>query len=194
MTFEINNERSFWNQNRDKIFFDNYMNLFNYYQMNNKPQFCRYGFGHLPKDRMYPQYASFLAQLIENKTFYKNEVITVIGYLKDSEVLNVNYDKSGNYLNYNGVTDSLNWDGNFFHYKGIENLIQNKLSDLTLFKLINPDSPYSKDKVDFIQLLSSSKPPDPEDKNLTGKVTTDFLDYSLLICNSAANIPIEELK
>lgn len=194
MTLDINSAGRFWNQDRDKIFFDNYMNLFNYFQMNSNPQFCRYGFGHLPKSRMYPQSASFLAQLIENKIYSKNEVIAVIGFLKNSEVLNVNYSKNGSYLNYTATADSLDWDGKFVHFKAIENLVQNRLSDLTLYRLNEPDSPYSADKVDFIQMLSSSKPPEPDDKNFIGKVSTDFLDYALLISNSASNIPIEELK
>ncbi len=194
MSLDINSVGDFWSQNRDKVLFENYKNLYKYYDLNKKPQFCRFGVGHLFKERTYPNYATFFTQLIENNVYPKNKIISVIGYLKDSEILNTNHDKSGNYLSYNGVTDSLNWDGNFFHFKGIGNLITYKLSDLTLFKLNNSKSPFSNDNVDFIQLISPPNPPDPEDKNLTGKVTTNFLDYALLISNSATNIPIQEIK
>jgi hypothetical protein len=195
MSFDKNDVSALWNQDRDKIFFDNYINLYDYYEFKSKPQFCRFGFGHLQKDRQNPNYALFFTLLSEQKIYAKNEIISILGFLSKSEVLSdVIFDKNGNYLKYTAVSDSLNWDGGNVYFKGTGDLDRNKLSDLTLFRLNMPDSPYSEDKVDFIQLLSFSKPPEPDDKNFIGKVTTDFVDYALLISNSSANVPLEALK
>ena len=63
------------------------MSLYSYYEMNNKPQFCRFGTLSLTKGRQYPDFASFFTQLNENNVYAKNEVLSVIGFLKIAKCL-----------------------------------------------------------------------------------------------------------
>lgn len=176
---------------REKIIFDNYISLIKPYDLDHKKQFAKYGFSHIQKTRE-AAYPSFFTRLIEQNIYTAQKVITITGYLTKSEVLwDKIYNEEKNYKTYTvekgyGIGDY--WKE---HFKGIRKLKQNRLSDLTLFRLNTENSPYNKgtDLVEVKLFLKKSN-----SKQLKAKNTTQFMDYALLISNSNHQIPIEELK
>ncbi|MBO9728121.1 MAG: hypothetical protein J7623_05730 [Chitinophaga sp.] len=178
-------------RDREKIILDNYTSLKDIYQLATKKQFVKYGFFHIEKDRD-GNYPSFFTRLIEQNIYKRNRVITIIGYLAGSKVLwNKIYDKQGNYRSYTtrkgyGIGDY--WKE---HFKGIRKLKKATLSDITLFKLNHEHSPYNKgtDLVEIELFLKKGNR-----KNISGKNTTNFLDYAVLIRHSSNQVPIEEVK
>lgn len=176
-------------RDREKIIFENYVSLKKIYNLETKKQFVKYGFFHLEKARK-RNYPSFFTRLIEQNIYERNKVLTVIGYLTKSEVLwDKIYDKQGNYQSY--TTEKGYGIGDYWkeHFKGIKKLKNTKLSDITLFKLNNENSPYNigTDLIKVNLFLKKSN-----GKGLKGKATTDFIDYAVLISNSKNQIPIEE--
>ena len=176
---------------REKIIFDNYVALKGKYNLEDKKQFAKYGYGHLQKFRE-GNYPSFFTRLIENNIYQKENVITIIGYLTKSKVLwDKKYDNEGNYKGYTtkagyGISDY--WKE---YFKGINNLKKSKLSDLTMFKLNQNNSPYS-NGTDLVEIKMFLK--DYNTTKLKGKNTLQFIDYAILISDSKEQIPIEEKK
>lgn len=184
-------KKTFEPSNREQNIYDNYVSLDSYYNFKKNPQFARYGFGHLEKTTEgYPTFFNFL---IENGFYKKNEIITIIGYLTKSRVLwNLVYDENGNYKSYH--TEGGFGIGDYWkeYFRGIKRLKKNKLSDLTLFRLNKENSPYTKGKPDLIEIKMLF---DKSNKSVVkGKPTTMFIDYAVLISNSEAQSPIEELN
>lgn len=62
---------------------------------------------------------------------------------------------------------------------------------MTLFRLNNENSPYKKNQTDLMEIKLFLKKSNKDD--LKGKTTTDYFDYAILISNSKANHPIDEL-
>ena len=179
------------NRDREKIIFDNYIYLKDTYQLKTKKQFAKYGFFHLEKERE-QNYPSFFTRLIEQNVYERNKVITVIGYLTKSEVLwDKIYDKEGNYRSF--TTKKGYGIGDYWkeYFKGIKKLKKTKLSDITVYKLNNTNSPYNSG-TDLIEVKLFLKK--NNGKSLKGKDTTKFIDYAILISNSKNQIPIEEMK
>ena len=115
-----------------------------------------------------------------------------MGYFSKSEVLwNKVYDENGNYVSFK--TEKGFGIGDYWkeYFKGIGYLKKNKLSDLTLYKLNNNNTPYAvgTDLIEVKLFLKASNR-----KVLKGKSTTDFIDYAVLIENSKNQTPIEELR
>ncbi|MFD1552925.1 hypothetical protein ACFR9R_12105 [Putridiphycobacter roseus] len=176
---------------REKIVFENYMFLHQKLNLSDKKQFAKYGYFHIQKERE-GNYPSFFTRLIENEVYERNKVITIMGYLTDSKVLwDKKYDKNGNYKNYTtkagfGISDY--WRE---YFKGIKNLKKSKLSDLTMFKLNQDNSPYSIG-TDLVEIKMFLK--DYNKTKLKGKNTLLFIDYAILISESKEQVPIEEMK
>jgi hypothetical protein len=178
---------------REKVIFDNYVSLAKRFDFQNNPQFARFGFSHLEKTRE-EGIPSFFTQLIENGIYKPDEVISVLGYLTTSEVLwDTHHDTSGKYTGYSiekgfGIGDY--WKE---YFKGISYLKKNRLSDLTLFRLNQPASPYRKNNTtDLIKVKMFLKK--SNGSAVKGKATTDFVDYAVLISDSKASRPLEELN
>ena len=180
-TFEDKSER-------EKIIFENYVFLKDVYKLDTKKQFAKYGVFHLEKEKL--KYPSFFTRLIEHNIYPRNSIINITGYLTKSEVLwDKVYDEKGNYKTY--TTEKGFGIGDYWkeYYKGIRNLKNTKLSDITLFRLNNHNSPYNRgtDLKEIKLFLKKSNR-----KILQGKATTDFIDYAILIDHSKNQIPIEE--
>jgi hypothetical protein len=184
---------TFEKSSREHTIYNNYKTLAAGFKNKESLHFFRYGVFHLMKSKINGS-SSFFNQLIENKDYSNSEVIVIQGFLTKSKVLwDAIYDKQGKYSRYTskagfGISDY--W---LEYYKGIKNLKSNRLSDITLFNLKNQETPYS--LKDDYQLLIIEKlfgksywNPEP------GKSTIDYFDYAILISNSEANKPIEELK
>lgn len=130
--------------------------------------------------------------MIDNNIYPRENVITIIGYLTKSKVLwDKKYDKKGNYKGYTtkagyGISDY--WKE---YFKGIKNLKKLKLSDLTMFKLNQDDSPYFHG-TDLVEIKMFLK--DYNTTKLKGKNTLQFIDYAILISDSKEQTPIEEMK
>ncbi len=178
-------------RDREKIIYDNYLYLKEKFNLSDKKQFAKYGYFHIQKERE-DNYSSFFTRLIENNVYERNKVITIMGYLTKSKVLwNKKYDRDGNYVGYKtkagfGISDY--WKE---HFEGIKFLKKSKLSDLTMFKLNQENSPYSIG-TDLIEIKMFLK--DYNRTKLKGKNTLQFIDYAILISDSKEQLPIEELK
>ncbi len=140
---------------RETVIFNNYKALANHYNFQQNPQFLRFGFFHIEKESE-GNYMPFFARLFDNNFYKRNEVLSVIGYYTESEVLwDSIYDDDGNYESFTTEAGLGIGDYEKEYFLGIE-----KKSNGALVK---------------------------------GKSTTDFLDYAILISNSKANTPIEEM-
>lgn len=183
---------TFEKSEREKIIYNNYIDLSKLYDFNNKPQFLRFGFGHLEKIREH-NYPSFLTRLIEKGIYKSNEVISVIGYLTESRVLwDINYDEKGKYKDYTTKGGFGIGDYEKEYFRGIDKLKERKISDITLFQLNKVKSPYNKKVPDLIEVIMEGEK--SNGKYVKGKSTTEFIDYAILISNSKANTPIYEIK
>lgn len=177
---------------REDIIFENYRNLIDFYKFNKYPQFLRFGFFHLEKQRE-DNNASFFTKLIENKIYPREKVISVIGYLTESRVLwDIVYDKDKKYKSYTTEGGYGIGDYEKEYFRGIENLKNSKINDMTLFRLNGKDSPFSDKNPDLVEIIMTNDKSNGE--LVKGKSTTEFLDYAVLISNSEANVPIYELK
>jgi hypothetical protein len=184
---EVLDEKNF---EREKVIFDNYIQLSKRYDFKNNPQFFRFGFGHLEKTREH-NYSSFLTRLIENHIYKFNEVVSIIGYLTNSRVLwDINYDKKGNYIDYTTEGGFGIGDYEKEYFRGIDKLKKHKTSDITMFRLNKRNSPYNKKVPDLIEVIMSDEKSNGD--QVKGKATTEFIDYAILISNSKANTPIYE--
>ncbi|WP_276381380.1 hypothetical protein [Flavobacterium sp. H4147] len=177
-------------KDREKIIFENYIYLKDIYQLGNKKQFFKYGFFHIEKDRE-GDYPSLFTRLIEQNIYRRSSVISIAGYLTNSEVIwDKIYDTKRNYISY--TTEKGYGIGDYWkeYFKGIRNLKKTKLSDITLFKLNGEYSPYNygTDLIEIKLFLKRSN-----DKALRGKSTINFIDYAVLISNSKNQVPIEEI-
>lgn len=178
--------------NRETVIFNNYNNLTSFYKFDLNPQFLRFGFFHIEKEREGND-LPFFAMLIENKIFKRNEVLSVIGYLTESRVLwDIIYDDDGNYKTYTTEGGYGIGDYEKEYFRGIENLKKTKISDITLFRLNMKNSSYNDEKPDLIEIIMTDEESNSE--KVKGKSTSDFLDYAVLMSNSKANTPIQEME
>jgi len=187
VTFEV------FSSKREETIYDNYVGLSEFYDFKNKPQFVRFGFFHLEKDREGEKgNASFFTMLIENGIYAREEVISIIGYLTKSRVLwEVEYDDKG-YKTH--ITEGGFGIGDYRkeYFLGIKNLKKTRMSDITLFKLNGQDTPYANGIPDLIEVVMKGEASNGDD--VKGKSTTAFIDYAVLISNSKASTPIEKMK
>ena len=152
------------------------------------------GFSHLEKSREGVKgYPYFFTRLIENNIYKKEEIITVIGYLTNSEVLwDELYDEQGKYKGFTTEAGFGIGDYEKEYFRGIENLKKTKISDQTLFRLNMKNTPYSDNMPDLIDIIMTDQKSNSE--AVKGMSTTDFMDYAILISDSKASKPIYELK
>jgi hypothetical protein len=177
---------------REKVIYSNHQHLSPFYKFDKKPQFLRFGFGHLEKDRE-GNNVSFFTMLIENKIYKKNQILSVIGYLTESRVLwDFIYDDKGNYKSYTTEGGFGIGDYEKEYFRGIDKLKKNKISDITLFGLNGKNTPFNDGNPDLIEIIMTDEKSNGD--LVRGKSTTDFLDYAVLISNSKANTPIQEMK
>ncbi|RAV98868.1 hypothetical protein DQQ10_21430 [Pseudochryseolinea flava] len=179
------------NLRREEIIYRNYITLSPHYEFDSKNQFLKYGFSHILKARE-GNSSSFFSKLIESGHCKRNEIITVMGYLTKSEVLwDKKYDQQ---KRYQGFTIEYGFGiGDYWkeYFKGIHHLKKTACADITLFKLNNMISPY-RCRIDLIKVKMFMKK--SNHRYWINKATTDFIDYAVLIKNSPAQIPIEELE
>ena len=178
---------------RERIIYENYVELQPLYQFDTNKQFMRIGFFHLEKSREGKNgYPSLFARLIENKIYSKEKVLSVIGYFSNSEVVyEETYDTHGNYTGYK--VDRGFWIGDYEkeYFRGIQLLKDAKISDKTLFRLNKENSPYTAKEPDLIEIVMTEEPSNGE--AVKGMSTLDFMDYAVLISDSKASAPIFEL-
>lgn len=177
---------------REKTIYKNYLALDRIYGFDQNPAFVRFGFFHLEKSREGKDARpSFFAMLIENEIYTREQVKSIIGYLTDSRVLwNEQYNKEGQYIGYStkggfGIGDY--WKE---YFRGIKKLKKTAISNMTLFQLNEENSPYNSDP-DLMEIKLFMKR--SNGKQLKDSNTLDFIDYAVLIRNSNANVPIQEL-
>ncbi|MEM6686089.1 MAG: hypothetical protein AAF617_09925 [Bacteroidota bacterium] len=179
---------------REPTIYQNYVDLSKRYDFEHKTQFVRMGFSHLEKSREGEKgYPYFFTRLIENETYKREEVITVIGYLTKSEVLwDALFDEQGKYTGFTTEAGFGIGDYEKEYFRGIDNLKKTKISDQTLFRLNAKNTPYSDHMPDLIDVIMTDSKSNSE--AVKGMSTTDFLDYAILISDSRASKPIFELK
>lgn len=176
---------------RERLMYENYVALGKHYLFEKKPQFARFGFFHLEK-QWEGKNPSFFVQLIENGIIDRDKIISVIGYLTESRVLwGRVFDDNGNYKDYNTEGGYGIGDYEKEYFLGIDNLKESKVSDITLFRLNQAQTPYSDGIPDLMEIVMTDEKSNGE--LVKGKSTTEYLDYAVLISNSEASIPIEEM-
>jgi len=170
--------------------YNHYLTLSKIYGFKDKVQFFRLGFFHLLKAKE-GKASPLFSMLVDNKIYLKNEIISVLGYLTKSEVLSEDkYDNEGEYVSSTTSGDEGIGDSASEYFKGINVFKEQKKSNLTLFNISKACSPYSETGcTDMVEVISKEKPLD-----YRTSVTTDFLDYVLLISNSAASRSIYSVK
>ena len=189
----FNLKQTFEKTGRGDTYYANYQRLAQHHQLQNTLQFFRFGVFHIMKSRI-NNVPTLLSRLIENQDYAANEILSIQAFLTKSKVLwNRKLDRGLKYKGYStragyGISDY--W---LEYYKGIKHLKKQHLSDFTLFTLNGKDSPYK--EADDFQLVQTnmlfgkdSWVPSP------GKSTLDYIDCAILIRNSKANTPIEELQ
>jgi hypothetical protein len=185
---------SFDKSSREKSNFENYKSLAQIYNFENDLKFFRYGFSHLLKIKEDDAAGtSFFTQLIENKVYNKEEIVSILGFLTDSRVLWDDIFENGKYVS--STTEGGFGIGDYEkeYFKGIEEFKKQKVSDKTLFRLNQKDNIYfQKGNSDLIEVILDPKPEKQID--YSKKATAEFIDYSILISNSKANISIYELN
>lgn len=192
----VNNLKISFDENgeREKTIFNNYLALDSVYDFKRNPQFLRMGFSHIEKSREGKKgYPYFFTRLIENKVYANNEILSAIGFFTKSEVVwDELYDEKGNYSGFTveggyGIGD---YDKEYF--RGIQNLKDTKIADITLFRLNKKQTPYANNEPDLIEVVMQDEKSNGE--AVKGMPTTHFMDYAVLISNSKASTPIYEMK
>lgn len=175
---------SFGDYKREEEIFNNYQKLSKMYNLKDKVQFFRYGFGHLLKAKA-GRHESFLYLLSQNGVYPKQKIVSVIGYLTDSEVIwKDNYDYNGVYVSSENKGGDGIGDSPDEYFKGIDHLKKTKISDLTIFRLNAKGSPYFQKGSDLIEVIETEA---RKKTDYSKNATTDFLDYAVLISNSPAS-------
>jgi len=178
---------------REKEMYNNYLTLVNIYKCKDKVQFFRLGFSHLLKAKAGKEDrgGSFFSMLADNNIYPKNQIVSIIGYLTSSNVIwKDKYNEEGEYVSSVTMGDEGIGDSESEYFKGIQSFKESKKGDLTIFKLNMADSPYNEPGcTDMVEVISKEKPIDYGTSS-----TTNFLDYVLLISNSAASRSIYSFK
>lgn len=176
---------------REPFIYDNYIDLNKKYSFDSSLHFARFGIFHLMKSKI-NNGSSFFSMLIEKGKYSSSEILTIQGFLTKSSVMWNNFDKKGNltYTTKKGFGIGDYWLEYFYKIKDLK---RHKLSDITLFRLNNENSPYSKENefrlIKVKKLLGNSRWHPTKGKN-----TLDYIDYAILISNSQANRPLKDLK
>jgi len=179
---------------REEIIFENYLALDSIYNFKNNPQFLRMGFFHIQKSRQGKDgRPSFFTMLKEKNIYSKDKIVSIIGYLTDSEVLwDELFDENRKYTGFTTEGGYGIGDYEKEYFRGIQNLKDSKISDKTLFRLNKINSPYTTKSPDLIEVIMT------DEKSNKDKVkdmsTLDFLDYAVLISGSKASTPIFEME
>lgn len=176
---------------RERLMYENYVALSTQYSFDKKAQFARFGFFHLEKQRE-GKNPSFFVQLIENNIINRDKLLTVIGYLTKSRVLwGRVLDDNGKYKDYNTEGSYGIGDYEKEYFLGIDKLKHTKISDMTLFRLNKKHTPYADNVPDLMEIVMTDKKSNGD--LVKGKSTIEYIDYAVLISNSKASIPIEEM-
>lgn len=182
------------NYGREKTMFENYVAFSKRYNFNKNAQFLRMGFSHIEKSKEGKKgNPSFFSMLIDNTIYPKEKVVSVMGYFTESEVVwDEQYDDKGEYTGFTieggfGIGD---YEKEYF--RGIQNLKDTKISDKTLFRLNQPNTPYTIKEADLIEVIMQDEKSNVE--AVKGMATIEFIDYAVLISNSKASTPIFEMK
>lgn len=185
-------KKSVIDKKREPTMYSNYEELNQRFHFDSSIQLFRFGVFHIMKNRI-NDYPPLFTRFIEGKLFKADQVCSIQGFLTKSEVLwDLKYDKSYNYTGFTtkkgfGISDY--WKE---YYKGIKYLKKNKLSDITLFNLAQANSPYRKVN-DFHLIETKMLFENPNWNPMKDKSTLDYIDFAILISNSKANTPIQEL-
>jgi len=177
---------------REKEMYNNYLTVSKIFNCKDKTQFFRLGFSHLLKAKQPDEKSgSFFSMIIDSKMYSKNEIISITGYLTKSSVIwKDKYDKDGEYTHSTTNSDVGTGDSESEYFRGIDDFKSQQKSDLTIFNLNTPQSPYSETScTDMVEVVTKDNPVMPGNST-----TTDFIDYALLISNSPASRSIYSLK
>ncbi|MDR0659226.1 MAG: hypothetical protein LBG19_00130 [Prevotellaceae bacterium] len=145
-------------------------------------QLVRMGFGHMTKARFVKLRPSFIAQLIEGGICKPTEVYIAMAQLYGSSVLlERRYDENGVYYGYDETNNPFYTGEGLF--PGLDVMVANKLSDMTLFDFSKESSPFREVKGQIY----------PGFELLPGTTLADYFDGMILIESSEANEPIEAI-
>ncbi len=111
------------NPDRLQIMFDNYLDLDAIYDFRNNPHYIRIGFSHLKKSKEGENGRSYLfTRFIENNIYKRENVLSVIGYFTDSEVVWDELYEDGKYVGFTTEAGYGIGDYDKEYFRGIQNL------------------------------------------------------------------------
>ncbi len=195
----INNIQYTFNADkREQRMYNNYLVLQKQYNLSQTKQYFRMGVFHIMKSRINNS-ASFFCKLLENGIYKKEDIVSIQGYLNKSRVLwDIKYKSYFNPNSYEGYKTKGRFgysDHIFEHFKGIRKLKRLKMSDYTFYNLKSDTINSKYNRIGNLNLIKiKSLFHRVYWKPVKGKSTLDYIDYAILISNSKANTPIEELK
>ncbi len=170
---------SFGKYHREEEIYKNYVKLYLKHNLKNALVYVRYGFFHVMKAKE-GKAVSFFTRLLDNGLNNNENLISIIGYFNESEVIWEDVYSNGEYSHSTTSVEGTG-DSDLEYFRGIEELKKQKLSGLTLYKLDGSNSPYSRAGcIDLIEIIT----PERSNINYSGQTTTSFINYALLISNS----------
>ena len=178
--------------------YNNYLVLQKQYNLSQTKQYFRMGVYHIMKSRINSS-ATFFCKLLENGIYKKEDIVSIQGYLNKSRVLwDIKYKSYFNPNSYEGYKTKgrLGYSDHIIeHFKGIRKLKRLKTSDYTFYNLKSDTINNKYNRIGNLNLIKiKSLFHGVYWKPVKGKSTLDYIDYAILISNSKANTPIEELK
>ena len=175
-------------EGREAEIFENLLFLDQLVDLKKLGVYGHYGFTHLlqaPVNDFLP-----LAGLLNEHSRFQGVVYSYLGLLSNCEVLwERKYDKAGQYIGFK-VTSWQDGDNLFEKQAGLRYLRKIAATQpLTLFELDQPDSPFNKE----LWFVNASR-----GKRLwrveANRSTLDYIQAVVLVQNSPANTPIEEME
>lgn len=179
---------SFGKYRREEEIYRNYARLYAEYNLKDALAYARYGFFHVMKAKE-GKAVSFFTKLLDSKLYSNENLVSIIAYFNESEVI---WDDKYVDGEYSHSTTSVEGSGDSSqeYFRGIDALKKQKVSGLTLYKLDGRKSPYNLPGcTDLIEIVT----PEKTTVDYTGQTTVSFINYALLISNSKASRSIYTL-
>jgi len=179
---------SFGKYHREEEIYRNYARLYAMYNLKDVLVYARYGFFHIMKAKE-GKAIPFFKRLLDNKLYNNENLVSIMGYFNESEVIWDDKYIDGEYSHSTTSTEG-SGDSAGEYFRGIDALKKQKVSGLTLYKLDGRKSPYNLPGcTDLIEIIT----PEKSIIDYTGQTTMSFINYALLISNSKASRSIYTL-
>ncbi|MBB2148285.1 hypothetical protein [Pedobacter gandavensis] len=184
------------NSNRERLLYDNFVDLFKIRNWKDKKLYAFFGFGHVYQSLGNPGKFKSLAYMLDHdeNLALKGKILTMVLLYVDSKMMMPTaftpeaWQTKGK--TYGNLTQ-FNHDGRLVNFDGIEDFKSvTKTNTTTLFNLEAEGSPFLRKSItiNYGDMM-------PKGQRLLlneeGKYTTDYFQYIVLVRNSEATVPIK---